>query len=220
MTWTEYIWALILHPVATGDKLASLLNIYFRLKRNTSALLTLNQFATESFKSKLNKLRILISFIHISMAKFTWFSCKLFHSACEVNDRNKCLFPRFQLLVFSHNAYSFLPLMEMYSVFMIVHFQYGSAKLFQALRLRQLHDRVYRLKEKGDWRALSKCTQLFFKQEPSSNPLWECSSVWLRRICVVDFCFVPTLSNHGWLNVTQRRLLSICICHVNNAMES
>lgn len=26
--------------------------------------------------------------------------------------------------------------------------------------LANFHDRVYRLKEKGDWRALTKCTQL------------------------------------------------------------
>lgn len=68
-----------LHSMGTGDKIAFPLNMCLHLKRNTSTLLKLNQFATESFKSKLNKLallRILLSFIQLS--KFTWFSCKLF----------------------------------------------------------------------------------------------------------------------------------------------
>lgn len=58
------------------------------MTRCTTALLKLNQCATESFKSKPNKLRILFSFIQISIAKFPWFSCKLFLLAKSTNETN------------------------------------------------------------------------------------------------------------------------------------
>ena len=70
--------------------------------------------------------------------------------AWEINDRNNWLFLRFHLLVFFPNASPLLPLMEMYSVFMIVHFQHwaiqNSSKHYV---LVNFHNRIYRLKENG-----------------------------------------------------------------------
>lgn len=95
--------------------------------------------------------------------------------AREINDRSNWLFLRFHILVFFPNMYPLLPLMEMYSVFMIVHFQHSSTKLFQTLRLSHLPQSCLPSERKrvrralGQW-TLSKPCLRFLQTRFFSNP--------------------------------------------------